>query len=363
MFIKDDFIKINQILNDYTKEYTLDIKTDRLYYLIFKANCTAWDITMVKGHPSVGSHFQNTFDDKIEYDPFDLLYFYRYLDNRKDLLIRDFESDDGSFCRLYIGSKFLLFRWDYVKVSSTSYMIYAESKEDVEPLLQGIVPYKKDKKYFNYIVSTTKGNFEVQQFEVKRNVDTSLDNYNDDLPYKEYLNFCNSEESGIALMSGVPGTGKTTLIKKLMHDSDKKFMLMEASMLANINSSSFISFLTEEKDSVFVIEDCEKLLVSRDQQYNGIIGTLLNLSDGILGDALKIKFICTFNTNINNVDKAILRKGRLKVRYEFKPLSKDKANKIGKSLGVHVDKDTTLAELYNQSKVNFSEENQTKLGF
>ena len=242
-------------------------------------------------------------------------------------------------------------------------MIYAESKEDVEPLLEGIVPYKKDKKYFNYIVSTTKGNFEVQQFEVKRNVDTSLDNYNDDLPYKEYLNFCNSEESGIALMSGVPGTGKTTLIKKLMHDSDKKFMLMEASMLANINSSSFISFLTEEKDSVFVIEDCEKLLVSRDQQYNGIIGTLLNLSDGILGDALKIKFICTFNTNINNVDKAILRKGRLKVRYEFKPLSKDKANKIGKSLGVHVDKDTTLAELYNQSKVNFSEENQTKLGF
>ena len=91
--------------------------------------------------------------------------------------------------------------------------------------------------------------------------------------------------------------------------------------------------------------------------------SLRGLFGSVKDDALKIKFICTFNTNINNVDKAILRKGRLKVRYEFKPLSKDKANKIGKSLGVHVDKDTTLAELYNQSKVNFSEENQTKLGF
>lgn len=363
MFIKDDLVRINKVLNDFIEDNTLDIKTDRLYYLIFGTNCTAFDITMIKGHPSVNSHFPDTYDDKIEYDSFDTLYFYRFLDKRKDLITRDFESDDGSFCRLYIGDKFLLFRWDSIRISSTSYLVYAENKESIEFLLEGIVPYKKDKKYFNYITATTKGGFDIQQFEVRKNVDTSLDNYNDDLPYKEYLDFCNSDDSGIALMSGVPGTGKTTLIKKLMRDSKKKFMLMEASMLANINSSSFISFLTEEKDSVFVIEDCEKLLVSRDQQYNGIVGTLLNLSDGILGDALKIKFICTFNTDIANIDKAILRKGRLKVQYEFKPLNKDKANKIGESIGVHVDKDTTLADLYNQAKVNFSEKKRSKLGF
>ena len=32
---------------------------------------------------------------------------------------------------------------------------------------------------------------------------------------------------------------------------------------------------------------------------------------------IKCKFICTFNTNIENVDKALLRKGRMKLKYEF----------------------------------------------
>ena len=128
MFIKDDLVRINKVLNDFIEDNTLDIKTDRLYYLIFGTNCTAFDITMIKGHPSVNSHFPDTYDDKIEYDSFDTLYFYRFLDKRKDLITRDFESDDGLFCRLYIGDKFLLFRWDSIRISSTSYLVYAENK-------------------------------------------------------------------------------------------------------------------------------------------------------------------------------------------------------------------------------------------
>ena len=32
------------------------------------------------------------------------------------------------------------------------------------------------------------------------------------------------------------------------------------------------------------------------------MSTILNLTDGLLGDGLKLKFICTFNTDINQID-------------------------------------------------------------
>lgn len=74
--------------------------------------------------------------------------------------------------------------------------------------------------------------------------------------------------------------------------------------------------------------------------------TFLNLTDGLLGDAMCPKFICTFNTSISNIDPAILRKERLRVRYEFGPLLVDKVRK-------HIKEATTpmvLGDIYNQEE-------------
>jgi ATP-dependent 26S proteasome regulatory subunit len=38
---------------------------------------------------------------------------------------------------------------------------------------------------------------------------------------------------------------------------------------------------------------------------------ILNNSDGLLSDELCIKFICTFNAPLKDIDEALLRKGRL----------------------------------------------------
>ena len=51
--------------------------------------------------------------------------------------------------------------------------------------------------------------------------------------------------------------------------------------------------------------------------------------------SIKINF-CTFNTDIKNIDEALLRPGRCFVNYEFKPLSKDKSAKLLESLGAKV---------------------------
>jgi hypothetical protein len=74
------------------------------------------------------------------------------------------------------------------------------------------------------------------------------------------------------------------------------------------------------------------------------------MTDGLLSDDLGMKFICTFNEDMKNIDPALLRKGRLVSKYEFKALSVDKAIKLLQERGIdspQVDKPLTLAEIYH----------------
>ena len=73
---------------------------------------------------------------------------------------------------------------------------------------------------------------------------------------------------------------------------------------------------------------------------------------------MHLKFICTFNADLQSIDKALLRKGRLKVKYEFKDLKKDKVKAIFKKLGIDESnaKDMPLCDVYN-----FEEENGGKI--
>ena len=48
------------------------------------------------------------------------------------------------------------------------------------------------------------------------------------------------------------------------------------------------------------------------------------MGDGLMSDDLGIKFVCTFNEDVKNIDEALMRKGRLACMYEFKPLSAEK---------------------------------------
>jgi ATP-dependent 26S proteasome regulatory subunit len=94
---------------------------------------------------------------------------------------------------------------------------------------------------------------------------------------------------------------------------------------------------------------------------------LLNLTDGLLADSLGIQIIATFNTELKNIDKALLRKGRLSAIYEFKALATDRANKLLQSIGIEdftTKKPMILADIFNYNTDNFSESKNTKsIGF
>ena len=179
------------------------------------------------------------------------------------------------------------------------------------------------------------------------------------------INVLSEDNSSILLFHGIPGSGKTSYIRSLINTCENlDFYFLDSSVLQYINNTAFIEFITSTKNSVYILEDCENLLKSRDTDFNPLLATLLNISDGLLGDSLNIKFICTFNTNIQNIDKALLRKGRLKLKYEFKELTKDRVANLFKKLNINSPaKEMSLCDVYNYTENNGNSENKKKIGF
>ncbi|MBK6285475.1 MAG: hypothetical protein IPF54_24935 [Draconibacterium sp.] len=83
----------------------------------------------------------------------------------------------------------------------------------------------------------------------------------------------------------------------------------------------------------------------------------MNISDGLLSDCLNIQIICSFNTDITKVDSALLRKGRLIAKYEFKELEPEKANSLSMKLGFDAtfNKPASLTAIYNQDELDFQQ--------
>lgn len=232
----------------------------------------------------------------------------------------------------------------------------------------------------SFIVETTTG-YDTKNIKISDVIKTEENLYlhtNDDFKtiHKKSIEFLNSDESGLIIYRGIPGSGKTSYIKYLTTIlPDKQFLFVSADIMGDLGHPNFISFLTDNKNSVIILEDCEQLLVSRDNSLDspyineGLIN-LLNMTDGILGSAFNFKFICTFNSkNISKLDNALLRKGRCKVNYEFKELSIDKIEKLIELEKIKdpwngkPKKKMSVTELYNTDDEDYQTEEHKKIGF
>ena len=226
---------------------------------------------------------------------------------------------------------------------------------------------EKYKPQIRWVLRDNHGRIQQKYMDVDKMEDIS-GNYNDGFVEvdKKICDIIHKDESSIIILHGKPGTGKSSYIRNLIYkNSDVNFYWLDSSMFLYIDSSEFIGFISTCKNAVFILEDSECLLKSREGDSNIAMQTLLNISDGILGDSLKLKFICTFNTNLDNLDKAILRKGRLKMKYEFKDLKKDKVEKIFEKLGIDKSfaSDMPLCDVYNVLDDNGNNTTKNKIGF
>jgi broad-specificity NMP kinase len=173
-------------------------------------------------------------------------------------------------------------------------------------------------------------------------------------------------ESGMILLHGEPGTGKTTYIKHLISRfKEKKFIFIQNDFVRELLKPSFIAFLLQNKDAILIIEDAEKVVVARESSSDeSVVSTLLQLTDGLFSDFLNIKIICTFNTNLERIDKALLRKGRMIAKYNFTPLSPEKTAVLTKKLGYEgVTGNLTLADIFGYDKETFAKATKRTIGF
>lgn len=228
----------------------------------------------------------------------------------------------------------------------------------VEEIRGAYVPPKEERTF--YMIGQNRNGYELQKLEINSQLDPEViqTNYVDEFSEisQKMIKLIEDDKRGLVLFHGLPGTGKTTYIKYLVNGGyDRKVVYVPPHLANVLGNPDFVTFVREQlSDSVLIIEDGEEILRDREAQTSPAVSNLLNISDGIMGDALNILIVCTFNCNVEFIDKALLRPGRLKLKYEFGKLTYQKANALAKKLygeTVELPKQAyTVAEVYNHGE-------------
>lgn len=198
-----------------------------------------------------------------------------------------------------------------------------------------------------------------------------LDQFNEDLPDSKIQEALKDPKGGIFIFHGEPGCGKTSYIKYLIQtNKDKQFSYLGVDMLGNPAKLREYVISRQQDDLIIIVEDCEVVLQSR--SYGGgnpTLSDILNISNGLIGDMTNTKFIFTFNNKLSTIDSALLRKCRLRYRYEFGPLKGKNLENLATKLGLELKKEElasglSLSDLFGyNTEVEVGEQQTRRIGF
>ena len=277
-----------------------------------------------------------------------------------------------------IGVPYITQRWDHETTLVTGrgeifyqygqFMIIAPYEYAPDDIVDCFVFSDTGTHTFEYLVKGSNGRYTTIERRIAEEEVSIEDNYNDDIPYQEMCDFIEDmNKYGLAIFRGAPGTGKSSLLRHFIAKfPEREFLYLDPSAFDSIGDGEFINELSDHENAIIILEDCEVLLKKRIEGGDPKLTALLNLSDGILGDGFKLHFICTINTTLDKLDDALLRKGRLRINYEFRPLTAEKTAALAEKLGKDVPEgaELTLGDIFNYDEVvEFGKKKEKHMGF
>lgn len=154
----------------------------------------------------------------------------------------------------------------------------------------------------------------------------------------------------LVIVEGKPGVGKTRFLRGIINEVlDAIFILVPSHVVESLAGPEMMPMLLKarglagsDKPIVLIIEDGDRCLVIResgDDKQMAAISALLNLTDGILGQAIDLRVVVTTNasilakdetTGLDAVDPALRRPGRLSKHTVIGSVSAKQAAKIFK---------------------------------
>lgn len=161
---------------------------------------------------------------------------------------------------------------------------------------------------------------------------------------------------GLSIFEGSPGTGKTSYLRHLMGvlKESHRFYFIPTSTMSVLSRPEFICFWANQRrihsnqKFVVILEDSDAALMTRGSDNRDEVSAILNLSDGMLADFLRLQIICTINCAAADIDPALLRPGRLLCHRVFGRLDYPQAVRLAESLGrkLPLARDYSLAEVF-----------------
>jgi hypothetical protein len=133
-----------------------------------------------------------------------------------------------------------------------------------------------------------------------------------------------------------------------------RFYFIPTSTMGILSRPDFIGFWADQRQThanrkfVVILEDSDAALMIRGSDNREQVSAILNISDGMLADFLRLQIICTINCSATDIDPALLRPGRLLCHRVFSRLDYPQAVRLAESLGRKLPsvRDYSLAEVF-----------------
>ena len=189
--------------------------------------------------------------------------------------------------------------------------------------------------------------------------------------HQDFVEKLREGNHGLSIFEGKPGTGKTFYLRHLMGvlKESHRFYFIPTSTMGVLSKPEFIGFWAEQRrihanrKFAVILEDSDAALMTRGSDNREQVSAVLNLSDGMLADFLRLQIICTINCSAADIDPALLRPGRLLCHRVFGRLDYIQAARLAESLGrkLPTARDYSLAEVFAGHDAD--EINRPRIGF